>query len=160
MKKSEVEAINNFTVLYDTAEQKPFLFPKCRRVNLDYGDYTIEYNGVDYRDKIIIERKGGIGELYNLTGGKDGVGRERFIKELIRMKDVQYKYILCEFNYLDISHFDYGKTLPTTVMATIWSFCIKYQIPILFCGNRCQARATLYKLFQFYCRYEILKIHI
>ena len=152
MKKQEVEAINSFTVQIDTREQTPWKFDKSESICLPYGDYSLKYEDKSYIGEIAIERKSSVSELYGFTGKE----RDRFVREMERMKDVKYKYILCEFNYLDIARFDYGKVQPTTVMATIWSFCIKYQIPILFCGNRCQARATLYKLFQFYVKYSVL----
>lgn len=49
---------------------------------LDYGDYSFEWNGVDYSNKIVVERKASADEVIgNLTKG-----RERFRKEFERAK--------------------------------------------------------------------------
>ena len=156
MKKDEEKAINDFRVVVDNREQLPFKFSNIMYTTLPYGDYTIEYAGKIYIDKIVIERKGNVSELFAFSGSN----RERFCRELEKMKNEKYKYLLFEFDFMDIVNKQpYGKLPASTVFATLFSFMIKYQITPLFCGNRTNARNTLYKLFQFFVKYEILGLH-
>ena len=154
MNKKELEAISNFVIIQDSREQTGYKFDGMIIRKLEFGDYSFEYEGKSYENEIVVERKSCLSEAYGFSGKE----RDRFTRELERMKDVKHKYLLFEYNYLDIATFDYAVVKPTTVMATIWSYCVKYQIAPLFCGNRVNARACLYKLFQFYVKYEILKM--
>ncbi len=153
--KEREEAINKFTILIDTREQIPFRFPNSKTKALPYGDYTIQYDNKNYIDKICIERKGNIGELFSFSGS----GRERFCRELEKMQNVKYKYILIEADFMDIVNKQpYGKLPASTVYATLCSYAIKYQITPLFCHSHINARQVLYKLFQFFVKYEILNL--
>lgn len=80
----------NAVILVDTREQKnqhilrrlDELKIPHRSEKLDYGDYSFEWNGVSYKDKVVIERKGSLDEIIgNLTKN-----RERFRKEFERSK--------------------------------------------------------------------------
>lgn len=154
-REKEENEINKFIILVDTREQIPFRFPNTKSQALPYGDYSVEYNGKSYHDKIVIERKGGIGELYAFSGSE----RDRFCRELEKMKDVKYKYILIEADFLDIVNKQpYGKLPSSTVYSTILSFAIKYQITPLFCNSHQNARQVLWKLFYFFVKYEILNL--
>jgi len=154
-KKKEEDLISKFKILTDTREQRPYRFPNSKTCTLPYGDYSIEYDGKSYHDQIIIERKGGIGELFSFSGSS----RDRFVRELEKMQGVKYKYILIEADFLDIVNKQpYGILPASTVYATLFSFCIKYQITPFFCHNYANGRQVVYKLFQFFVKYEILGI--
>jgi len=156
-KQEQEELINRFKILTDTREQQPYGFPNTKIVTLPYGDYTVEYDGKSYLDKICIERKGSISELFSFSGK----GRERFIRELEKMKDVKFKYILIEGDFLSIVNDQPPGILPASnVYATIFSFMIKYQITPLFFNNHQNGRSALYKILQFFVKYEILKIGV
>jgi hypothetical protein len=76
-----------------------------------------------------------------------------------RMAHVKYKYLLLEFDYLDIvNQQPPGRVPAATVYGTHFAFAVKYGISPLFCNSHSNARAVLYKLFQYYTKYEILKI--
>jgi ERCC4-type nuclease len=89
-------------VIIDTREQTPHLFEveekKKNGVKLDgyeirglkTGDYSLE----GYEDVFVIERKAGIAELFGNLTGKDN--RERFLREMDRLKEFRHKYILVE----------------------------------------------------------------
>lgn len=155
-KKDELdEKLNRFKILTDTREQIPFKFPNTKVCCLPYGDYTVEYDGKSYIDQIVIERKGGIGELF----GFSGTGRERFVRELEKMEGVKYKYILIEGDYLSIVNNQPPGIMPaSTVYATIFSFMIKHNITPLFFNNHQNCRSALYIIFKFFVKYEILGI--
>jgi len=156
-KEKQNETINKFIILTDTREQKPYKFPNTKICTLPYGDYTVEYDGKNYLDQIVIERKGGVGELFGFAG----TGRERFVRELEKMRDVKYKYILCEFDYLSIVNNQPPGILPASqVYATMFSFMIKYQITPLFFNSYANGRDALYTILRYFVKYEILKINI
>ena len=159
MNKKELQdlEINKFIILTDNREQQPYRFPNTKMCTLSYGDYTVEYEGVNYLDKIVIERKGSMSELFSFSG----TGRERFVRELEKMKDVKFKYMLIEADYLSIVNDQPPGLLPAShVYSTIFSFMIKYRIVPLFFNNDQNGRNALYKILQFFVKYEILKINV
>jgi hypothetical protein len=89
--------MSEFMVLQDTREKKPWDFSffgldQTRKI-VKTGDYTIE----GYEDKITIDRKRSVSELYqNLFKERD-----RFEREMVRMEGME-AYILCEFPYSDV----------------------------------------------------------
>ncbi len=103
MAKAKRSANNGsgIVVLVDTREKNPFDLIDGNKVigsesiKLDTGDYTIK--GID--DKwLCIERKSGISELYaSLTSQ-----RERFYKEIDRMKSFHHKFIVIEAESEDV----------------------------------------------------------
>lgn len=154
-KEQQEEAINKFKILTDTREQQPYKFPNTKICTLEYGDYTVEYDGKSYLSEIVVERKGGISELFAFSGSS----RDRFCRELEKMKDVKYKYILIEGDFLDIVNKQPPGILPAgNVYATIFSFMIRYGITPLFFNSYANSRNSLYKILQFYVKYEILGI--
>jgi hypothetical protein len=154
-KKEQEKAINNFIVLQDTREQLPYKFPALKEQCLPFGDYSLEYDGKQYFNEIIFERKGNVSELYAFSGSE----RDRFVRELEKMKDVKYKYLLFEFDFMAIvNNQSYGLLPAQTVYATLFSFMIRYNIIPLFCGNRINCRSTMFKLMQFFVKYEILNL--
>ena len=156
MRKPSVDTlIKQFQIIVDTREQTPYKFSNSISRGLKCGDYTVAYNGKSYEDKIVVERKSNVSELFAFSGSQ----RDRFCKELEKMKDVKYKYLLMEFELMDIVNSQPpGLLEPSIVFSTLCSFAIRYQIPFLFCGNRNNARGIMYKLFEFFIKYEVLKI--
>ena len=98
MRKSSQETlINKFKVIVDTREQTPYKFKGSIIRTLSYGDYTLDYENISYFNKIIIERKSSVSELFAATGSS----RERWEREMEKLRSVDYKWILCEFNFKD-----------------------------------------------------------
>ena len=77
-------------ILVDTREQvNQHILTRLDQLNisyrlkkLNYGDYSFEWNGVSYENRIVIERKGSLDEII----GNFTVGRERFKREFERSK--------------------------------------------------------------------------
>ena len=156
-KQSKESLLKEFKVVVDSGEQLPYKFGKDRTIiqGLPYGDYTLIYNGRLYHDQIVIERKSRVSELFAFSGSQ----RDRFCRELEKMKDVKYKYLLFEFSLLDIVNKQPPGILSASIVySTICSFAIKYQIPFLFCDNRINARGITYKLLEFFFKYEVLEL--
>lgn len=76
-------------ILVDTREQDLHILKVLdslnipyKRKKLNYGDYSFEWNGVSYENKIVVERKGSLDEII----GNFTKGRERFKREFERAK--------------------------------------------------------------------------
>lgn len=152
-KPSQEDLIKNFVVICDTREVYPYRFKNSITRKLETGDYSIIYGDKSYENEIVVERKSNVSELFAFSGNQ----RDRFCRELEKMKNIKYKYLLCEFDIMDIiNQQPPGLLEPTIIYSTLCSFAIKYQIPFLFCGNRQNARGIMFKLFQFFVKYEIL----
>ncbi len=126
----------NMTVVIDTREQLPYMFSGCRIINkkLDAGDYSI----YGWEDKISVERKSAI-DFYNcLINRKDGSrNRDRFERELERLKNYEFKALVIEESEQDIlcpEIFNSGIS-KNSIYGSIVSFEIKYGINVYY-GNR------------------------
>lgn len=93
----------------------PFSFPikdLCQGSivkKLDTGDYSME----GYEDILCIERKRTVSEIaQNIT-------QDRFKNELCRMSDYKYKFIIYEFDWLDVLNFPYNSNLPKSLIKRI-----------------------------------------
>jgi len=133
----------DFNILRDTREQKDFwVFSNYEEVGdvidrkLDTGDYTIE--GME--DILCIERKRNVAELAK------NIIEQRFERELKRMADFYYSYLILEFGLDDVYNYPNVQCIPTRIRKKIkirGSFIfkrlaeisIKYQIPIIPCGH-------------------------
>ena len=156
MKKIDKEKLDEFLIQVDNREQVPWLFGN-RTVfkSLPAGDYTVIYNDVSYQDKIVIERKSSVSELFQATGRE----RERFERELEKLAVVKYKWIVCEFDYLAIvNEQPPGILQPIAVYGSILAWHVKFNVPFFFAGNRKNARASSYKLLENYVKYKILEL--
>jgi len=130
--------INNFTIIVDTREQKPWTFNNYTVANkkLDTGDYSIE--GLE---KIFtIERKRSVSEIAN------NISEKRFYDELDRMRDFKHKFILLEFSLNSVLDYPVGSTVPKRlwnnlkitgkyVLKYLIEISIKYDVHIIYCGS-------------------------
>ena len=156
MRKPSVDTlIKQFQIVIDTREQTPYKFSNSISRGLKYGDYTVSYNGKSYEDKIVIERKSAISELYSATGKE----RERWERELEKLKKVEIKMVLCEFSFLDIVNFPPPGILEASaVYGSIASWQVVYGVPFIFCQNRNNARAYTWKVFYEFVKHRILEV--
>jgi len=155
MKKlSKENLIKQFQVVIDTREQLPYRFKNSITMGLPTGDYTIKYGNRIYADKIICERKSRVGELYAATG-KD---RERWERELTRLSKIEFRFILLEFSFMDIVNKQPPGILEaSSVYGSIASWYVQFNVPFVFCENRNNARAYMYKVFYEYVKHRILE---
>jgi ERCC4-type nuclease len=154
MKKSLDNIVKQFRVIVDTREQLPYKFENSITGTLLYGDYTVEYEGDIYLSEICVERKSRVAELYQATG-KD---RIRWEKELERLSKISLKFILCEFSYMDIiKKLPPGKLEPQCVYGSIAKWQVVYNVPFIFCENRTNARALLWKMFYEFVKHKIIE---
>lgn len=129
---------DNFTIIVDTREQKPWALKHHAIANkkLDTGDYSVE--GLE--NLLCIERKHSISEFVN------NMTEKRFIDVLERMSKHKYSYIIMEFNFDAIINFPVGSDIPkhiwknlrinpAYIIKYISDIQVKYNIKILFCGS-------------------------
>ena len=110
---------------------------------LDTGDYSIE--GLE--DKLCIERKASVVEFANNVG-HDQV---RFLKEIDRMQEFPYKFMIFEFSLSDLMNFPEGSSIPEEdwgklkvtnifMLKMIMEFQIYKDIHVLFCDSKKNAK--------------------
>lgn len=133
-----------YTVVRDTREKpgegwswRKSVYCDCTITEkLDSGDYSLK----GYEHMLAIERKGSIAEW------AQNINQERFIRELARLEDITYSFILLEFTMTDIMNYPIGSTIPKylwkslkfrgsyVLMKTI-EFQMGYKTKIILCGG-------------------------
>ena len=137
---------NKFTVIRDTREKSGWDFKEteyCQGMlerKLDTGDYSIE--GLE--DILCIERKGSVSELAN------NIVDKRFDRELERMANFEYKFLVLEFSVDDILSFPVGSEIPKKtwnkirisgrfILKRLAEIQIEHGISVIPCGNNLAA---------------------
>ena len=149
--------MSRFTVIRDTREKEDqgWWFAETNyctgtlQEKLDTGDYSLQ----GYEDKLCIERKGSISEFAN------NLVEKRFTDVLDRMKGFPHKYIILEFDLENILCFPEKsgipkyrwktlKVTPNFLLKRVADIQVKYNIPIIFCGNKDGAQAMVLSIFK------------
>jgi hypothetical protein len=144
-------------IIQDTREKEPWLLTAFSEVHsqviatVNAGDYTIKG-----KEKLItIDRKKKPAELANNLG----MYKDRFMRELERMKEYQHRYVVCEFPYEKLVMFPKGSGLPLRVQRKVRAkgkFLVKqvermseeYEVEFIFCANREEAQEKAIELFK------------
>lgn len=129
---------NDFTVVVDTREQKPWNFTTQASTihKLDTGDYSIQ----GYEALLAIERKRNVAEFAN------NITEKRFKDVVERLSKIKHSYILFEFDMENVMRYPVGSDIPKRLWSKIRIspfFILKHMvdlqvdhnIKILFCGN-------------------------
>ena len=127
---------SEISIACDTREQKPYRFVgfKTERKTLKTADYSI----VGLEDYVAIERKE-LGDFIGCIGRE----RERFEREIERLKKFSVKYIIVEAHPIEIEQSRYrGNTHPNAVFGSIYSW-LAQDVPILLVGDRSRAERTV-----------------
>jgi len=148
-----------FTVAVDTREQLPFSFQGIRidrkkafvltqKRTLPTGDYSI----VGFENRICVERKS-LEDLFQTLGN----GRERFVRELERMQDMEYSAVVVEASLAQVKDPSKENPLwhsqmnPDSVLGTIIAFAGQFhKTRWKFAGNRKDAEKVTFKLLLHY----------
>jgi hypothetical protein len=134
-----------YTILRDTREKtkKGWIWEPSKLYNgtieqgLPTGDYTVQ----GFEHLFVVERKGSISEWAG------NVVQARFTKELERLSELPYAWILLEFNMSDVIQYPVGSGIPksmwrrlkfngTFILKRMTEMAIKYKVPIWLCGNK------------------------
>ena len=145
-----------YTVIKDTREQDGYTFEKftsryhsCAGMilrKLDTGDYSLE--GLE--EEVCIERKGRISELA-INLGKD---KHRFMREIERMKDFPFRFLVLEFSLEDVMDFPERSDIPEEnwdslkitnkyILKMLIEFQMYDNIHVIFCGNKKNAKLVV-----------------
>ena len=138
------------TILVDTREQAPLLFGSCpsERATLATGDYSIQ----GCEDEFTVERK----SLDDLAGSCTH-DRERFERELVRMRGYSFRRLLVVGDVADIEAHRYqSRAEPRAILASVTAFEIRYGLPVAFCPTTAAA-ALQVERWAFYFLRERLK---
>lgn len=85
-----------------------------------------------------------------------GDHRKRWERELEKLADIPYKMVLTEFSFLDVVNKQPpGDVEASSVYGSIASWQVRYGIPFMFCENRVNARAYLWKYFSEFVKHKI-----
>lgn len=123
-------------ILADSREQKnqhilkrfDALGIEYRIQKLNYGDYSFEWNGVDYSNKIIVERKATFSEII----GNFTKGRERFKREFERAKGCKVILVI-EQPITDLEGHKYRSSMfPKDLKSFLSTWCNKFQLDLKF----------------------------
>ena len=144
-------------IIQDTREKIPWNFvefPECTgqiRQTVSAGDYILS----GHETLITIDRKKRPAELANNLG----MYQDRFERELQRMQEFSYRYVLCEFSYEKLLMFPKGSGLPRRVTKRIRAkgkFLVtqvarlseEYDVEFVFCQDRAEAQDQAIQLFK------------
>lgn len=121
------------TCLVDSREQRPFRLEPLQTVRrgLQSGDYSI----LGMETSVALERKE-TGDLLACITHE----RPRFERELERLQGFAHRLIIVEGNWEQLASGDYrSKATPQSVTGSLLGWMSKYNVPILFAGDRCRA---------------------
>lgn len=133
-------------ILVDTREKKPLIPKGCiiKRRTLKSGDYSIS----GHTKKIIIERKA-LGDLYGTIAIRKNL--IRFKKELERLKEVPYWFLLIEASPNTITKgYKYSCANGFAILCLIFELVIKYNGKVLFAQNKEEAKLLMMSAFTGY----------
>ncbi len=138
----------DITVKIDTREQTPWIFePELNKRSgyktriagseigtLSEGDYSL----IGFEDQIRIERKVGFGELFGNFCPKEH--KDRFEREMERLRPIPYKYLLVESNLSkDIMGLSVGQMFKGPPCSKVFKWLnelqMDYGINVMFVGD-------------------------
>jgi len=130
-------------VLIDSRERTPLLFENLptERATLPTGDYSVK----GFESDFCIERKSVADLVQSAT-----FERERFERELVRMRGYSFRRLLIVGTLADIEAHRYrSQTNPKSVIASVTAFEIRYQLPVCYCPTP-EAAAVQVERWAFY----------
>lgn len=136
-------------IVIDNREQAPFAFAgyDCQTEpgTLTTGDYSIP----GFSDCVAVERK----SLSDLIGCLTS-GRERFTRELERLRGYDAAAVVIEAGFSDLAAGRYRSRLnPEAARQSVYSMMAAYRIPFFFAGNRKEAERFTFDFLRHYARH-------
>jgi ERCC4-type nuclease len=124
---------SDITLVVDSREQTPLVFEHlCSTSGSLYsGDYSI----LGLEHLFSVERK----SIADLVGSVTS-GRERFERELHRLRGYQFKRLLIVGKIDDIKNHNYrSKASPASVLGSLRAFEVRYDIPVVWGENEAES---------------------
>ena len=136
-------------ILIDTREQRPWPFwdlppdewdVSTEHATLPTGDYSLK--GLQHL--ILVERKT-LSDFANCCGR----GRQRFERELTRMRDeTRHSYVFVDNTVKAVAEGSYpGRVAPATIIGSFMSWTMKYDTHFLFTGGPAYSVRMVVRLF-------------
>jgi len=116
-------------IIVDTREQTPLVFKHlpARPGTLATGDYSL----VGAEEPFGIERKSLPDLISSCT-----TGRERFERELHRLRGFRFARLLIVGNEADVlAHHYRSNATPKAILHSLWAFEARYNVPLVFAPN-------------------------
>jgi ERCC4-type nuclease len=113
-------------ILIDTREQTPLLFAHfpTERATLATGDYSVK----GFENDFCVERKSITDLVQSAT-----FERERFERELVRMRGYSFRRLLIVGTLADIEAHRYrSQANPKAIIASLTAFEVRYSLPVCF----------------------------
>lgn len=128
-------------IVVDTREQDAWEFPGVETVSfgLQVGDYSV----LGLETRVAIERK----SLEDFVGSVT-FGRERFWRELEKLRTYEVRAVIVEAMLLDVAGGHYrSRATPASILASSLAITVDFGIPVLWAGDRqLAARCALWML--------------
>lgn len=138
--------LEQFTIVVDTRERRPFFFRSALKRTLKTGDYSI--SGLENR--LCIEKKGK-SDIYACIG-RD---RNRFKKELERMAEMDYAAIVIECSLMEfLMRPVFSRVNPKAAINSIISWTIRYGVHVFFASDRRHAKAITYRILEKFWKHK------
>lgn len=145
----KTEQVSKYTVIRDTREQKGWHFfssASCLGTvikGLKTGDYSL----LGLENRFAIERKRNTGEIAM------NIVQPRFERELERLSDFEWPFLIFEFTYEDLVRFPVNSGIPPKrwrglrvgakfLEKRLSEMQVKYHLPIIFAGEHGMSAAT------------------
>ena len=146
MKTTDIKPI----IAIDTRERLPLRFKHypTEAATLATGDYSVK----GFENSWTTERKSIPDLIGSLTHGRD-----RFMRELQRMKAYPFRRLLIEGKREDIESHNYrSRATPQSILGSLAAIEIRYNLPIVYAESRLKA-AQLIEQWAFYYLREKIK---
>ena len=153
--------VSEYTIIIDSREKndlwtKSTKNQKIIKRKLDTGDYSIEVDGVDWSDRISIERKNGIDAISTISSG-----HKRFKKEIARALELDYFAIIIECSHTAMleKSFEgahYSKMKGYVANSILSTISVKYGVHLIYTNGRIETKHIIKDLFNSY--YKIHKV--
>lgn len=134
-------------ILTDTREQRPYDFSRfdveCVPTTLPAGDYSLP----GFEDQAAVERK----SLDDLVGCLMGGNRDRFERELAKLRFYDLAAVVVEASLLDVSRANYRSNMNShAALQSILAFQVRYRVPLVWAGSRTAGEYITYSLLEKY----------
>jgi len=127
--------MNPPTILIDSREQAPLPVGKFMATSTA-GLYTGDYSVLGFDDAFAVERK----SIADLTASLVGTNRERFERELLRLRSMRFKRLLVVGSPSDIERHAYrSKIPPKSVFASLAAYEVRFDLPVVWQAGEIEA---------------------
>lgn len=139
-------------IIFDSREQAGYSFTGYPDITAIPGTLTTgDYSLCGFADKVAVERK----ELSDLIGCLTH-DRDRFIRELERLRGYEAAAVVVEAPFADIAAGRYRSRMqPAAAVQSIISIMANYRMPFFFAGDRATAEKFVYDFLHHYHRHAV-----